>query len=223
MNDRQWERWTAIIGFALFVVFNILAAFLAGSVPSVTDPLPEIERYFGDHNLAFRIGAWFGAISVIPHLFWVGVVFRRTRAAEGGDPLFSAIMLAGAVLGAAVAAVGQAVVALGAVEFRDGRIDAATMQFYYKFQILIDGAAFMGAAILTGAVAIVVFRHGLFARWVGWLSLVTTVALVISSWGMAEDGDFIFDFALYTITLLGIWTAAVTYYLVRRPREAVAA
>lgn len=45
---------------------------------------------------------------------------------------------------------------------------------------------------------------------------VTAAVLVIASFGVVDDSDFIFNFGLFAITLLGVWSLAVTYYMVRK-------
>jgi len=71
------------------------------------------------------------------------------------------------------------------------------------------------------AVALLVFRTGVFPRWLGWLAGVMTVAGLASALGITDPKSSYsgISVGVWTILELLVYTPALIYFLLRPPRN----
>ena len=145
-------------------------------------------------------------------LFFLGSLWSALRPAEGGDGWLSAAAFGGGLVSLGIR-LSSATVSLAAVHNSCAGMDPQL------FEILtndVGGAAlflsFFPLAVLSVACAVIAIRFGALPRWLGWMSAVVAVALLV-------DG---FAGTLYTrdfgpsILLFMLWTLAASITLVRR-------
>jgi hypothetical protein len=153
-------------------------------------------------------------------LFFLGSLWSALRRAEGGDGWLSAAAFGGGLVSLAIR-LGSATVSLAVVHNSCAGIDAQL------FQILtndVGGAAlflsFFPLAVLSVACAVMAIRFGALPRWLGWMSAVVAVALLVDGMaGTLYHRDFGPSFLLFML-----WILAASIALVRRagvPHSAV--
>ena len=120
MDETKFQKWGALAGIE-FVVLLLIGSFIGGQPPKVTDSAAKITEYFTDNQDALKIGDFLSGLAVIAFLWFLGTLFQRVRAAEGGNGRVSGIALTGGVATAAVALIGYGIFAYG-VLYPDGAV-----------------------------------------------------------------------------------------------------
>ncbi|WP_433158179.1 hypothetical protein [Kribbella sp. CA-247076] len=204
-------RWAAISGIG-FVVLMLVGSMLVGDVPLPDAPVQEITDYLADtdRQMGNLIGAYSWVVGSLLFLLFAGRLRSELRSAEGGAGTLSNVNFAA---GAAFSAVWAAAAGIsGAIPFAIAvrgapaidpdlvRVLPAAGRF-----LLLLGGGFTGALFLVTA-AVVIFRTGVFQRWLGGLGIVAAVALL-------------FDIVYLNITPFWAWVlVTAVVMLTRRPK-----
>lgn len=118
----------------------------------------------------------------------------------------------GAVLAATAGALIDSVMAAGALRADEDRgIDAAEAATLYDIQgLLVGGALAVGLAVLVGATGVLALRTGVLPRWLGIVSVLLVIPLLITP----------IAWAVTALALL--WPLVVSVLLYVRPAEGAA-
>lgn len=83
MDEAKFARYGLLAGVG-FVVLAVIASFVGGAPPQVTDSDAKIVDFYRDNQDALRIGSYLGGLALVLFLWFLGSLFGRLRRAEGG-------------------------------------------------------------------------------------------------------------------------------------------
>jgi hypothetical protein len=209
VGPRRFGIGGPIAGLA-FVVLMVVGSMLIGDVPLPDAPAQEITEYLADsgRHTTNLIGAYFWVLGALSFLLFLVRLRNELRRAEGGQGTlsnlafgagvaFSAVWLGSA---AAYAALPYSIALRGA-QVTD--IDLVRVLPAMGRLALLLGGGFSGALVLLAA-AVVIFRTAVFPRWLAWLGIIASIALL-------------FDVVYINITPFWAWVGvASVVMLVRR-------
>ena len=203
-----FERWAPISGIA-FVVLMVVGSMLVGDIPAPDAPRQEIAAYLADSGTHTRnlIGGYLWVIGALAFLWFLVRLRNDMRKAEGGTGSLSTLAFGAGVAFAAVWMVSAAAyVALPyAIELRDAPITdtqlVSVLPVTGRLSLLLGGG-FSGVVVILAAVA-VIFRTGVFPRWLGWLGIVGAILLL-------------FDLAYLNIFPLWVWVFIASVAMLKR-------
>src|SRR3954449_2047762 len=147
MDESKWERYAAL-GRVVFVVLTVVAGFVPGSPPAVDASKEEIATYFQDHAGAIQAGQVMAGFGVVGLAWWFGSLYRRMRAAEGGNPRLSMVAILGLALGGAMALLSGAITSALALRFDSFGPDVGSGMFIFS-SVVISTSAFGVLAFLS--------------------------------------------------------------------------
>ena len=217
MSNYSWQRLGAASGIVYVLV--ILGPDLIQGGPSEEFTMTAAEA-MAQSCATITAARLTDAIYPISHvlgylffLFFLGSLWSALRRAEGGDGWLSAAALGGGLVSLAIR-FSSATVSLAAVHNSCAGIDP---QLWEVMTNDVGGAAlfwsFFPLAVLSVACAVIAIRFGApLPRWLGWMSAVVAVALLVDGFaGMLYARDFGPSFLLFML-----WTLAASIVLIRR-------
>jgi hypothetical protein len=214
MDDSlKWERYSALGGGILFIVLVIASIVIPGSTPMASDSQTKILNYFRDHKDSIELAAFIGGLATIPILWWAGSLWARLRRAEGGQPRLALIAVLGLVLGGAGQLMSGAVLSTVALRLTD--IGANSVRFFFVLGTGAAAAGSVGLAVLVLATSVLVFRTGVFPKWVGWLGAIDAIAFIVASYSVASTSSTIAAFGFASFILWAIWLLALSIIMFR--------
>lgn len=181
MDDKKIEQWGALAGM-VFAVLLLVGTFIAGQPPKVTDSATKITDYFLDNADQLKIGNFLQGLAILPFLWFLGTLFGRLRAAEGGSGRVSGIALTGGVLTAAMSLIGLVFLAFGTV-YPDNAVGS------YQLANITYGFLGFSAAVLTIGTSVVVMRSKLLPAWVAWLGEISAIVWIVGAVSTASTKD----------------------------------
>lgn len=201
-----------LIAGAIFFALGIIGTLILPTSPDFVAPPGEIASYFTTEGLDLLPTYTMYMLGGAAFLCFAGLVADRLRGPEGERRGIAYVALAGgAATGAALLAQG----AMGAVAVlradEQGAIDPQLAAALFDIGNIFYGlVAPTAAAVLVGAVAFASLRGAFMPRWLGALSAVFALALLIPPISHA------------VINGLGIWAlvvgVALALNLAQRPR-----
>ena len=212
MDEAKWERWGALAG-VVFVVLAVIGGFIGGSPPKTSDSAEKIAKYFQDNQGNLKVGAYLTGLALVPLLWFLGTLFGRLRRAEGGAGRVSGIALTGGIAAAAIAMVGNGLVAYSALH------PEASAGSYKISSVLLGYAAF-AIAVLVAATSIVVLRTGLLPSWFGWAGEALAIAWLIGAASVSTESTAIFTIGFVVFLLWAVWLVVLSVLLYRTQQTA---
>ena len=206
MEDSKWERYAALGGF-VFVVLNLAGTFLPGAPPALDDGAAKIATFFKDNDtmiMAAQALAGFGTIGL---LWWFGSLFRRMRAAEGGNPRLSVIALLGVAFAGTCALISGAITSATAMRIEDIG-DGAIL--FYAMSLVVIGTSGFGIVAFLGAVCALNYRTNMFPAWISYLGWVAAAGFVVGSLSSASDASALGFIGLASFIVFCVWILAVS-------------
>jgi len=201
-------RWETLAGALGIVAWLIAVLIVEGSGDTGDESAADLLAYFEDEETTLYVG---GLIFFVGSalMIWFGGVLRSAIAATGLDRL-AAIAL-GSAVALAVTSMGliapQLGAAFGASESDTPLSEEAAQALWYAGDGFV-AASSVAAASLAAAVGLSILRARLLPTWLGWLSLLIGLALIIP---LVHWAALFFAFP--------IWVLLVTWFLWRRPDE----
>jgi hypothetical protein len=205
------ERWAPIAGI-VFVVLMVVGSMLVGDVPGPNAPQHEIVAYLTDSAQQTRniIGAYLWVVGALTFLVFLIRLRNDLRRAEGGTEYLSNLVFGA---GAAFAAVWMASASIFAsvayaIRLRGAPVtdgDLVRVLPPLGRLLLLLGGGFAGILVLLAASA-VIFRTGLFARWLAWLGIVAAIVLL-------------FDVVYRDISPFWVWVGITSIVMLTRRGE----
>jgi hypothetical protein len=178
-----FERWAPIAGIA-FVVLMVVGSMLIGDVPAPDAPAQAIADYLadGDNHTRNLVGAYLWVIGALAFLWFLVRLRNEIRRAEGRPGSLANIAFGAGVAFASVWLVSAALFAAVpyAVELRDAPIsnpDLVRLLPTTGRLLLLLGGGFTGLLVVLAA-SVAIFRTGVFPRWLAWLGIVASIALL---------------------------------------------
>jgi hypothetical protein len=196
MVSGSWARYAPLSGLlavALLVASIIVTGF--DSVDSNDSTLTVVE-FWRDNDSQQVAGAFLGALSLVPFLWFLGSLRSALRTAEGGTGRLSAIAYAGGIVLAATAAVDASIqfaVAESVGDVPPGVTQTLSVlynDFFLGFPV--------GVATLLLAASLVILRTKVVPVWLGW------VAFVLGIVALTPAGFFAFLVVLAWIAVMSV-------------------
>jgi hypothetical protein len=202
LAEERWERlapWTGVIGVALVVIGGLVQG--SADRPGQDSRAEEVLSYFEREDGAIIGGRVLIAVGLLFVLWFLGSLRSRLAWAEGGVMRLASVAFAGGVTMVTLLLAAQAPEISGAFAAQDGVLEAPAAQALFAAGEGLFFLAWFPAAALLAATAVVVLRTGTFPWWLGWISAVMAVGLLIPWIGWAV---FIFLLPIWII-LLSVW------------------
>ena len=211
MADRL-ERSAALTGItavALWVVGLIVLEQIADQPGTDTTPALALSYFKGENN-AILAGTFFFMLGAVFFLWFLGALRARLYVAEGGTRRVTGVAFAGGVVAAASLLFMGSTQAAGALNRANLSPEAA--QVYRGLGDAFFYAAEPAAGILVLATGLVVVRTRALPVWLGRISLVVGVWLLIPPIGWAA-----------LISAFPLWVIVVSLLLYREAGAAIMA
>jgi hypothetical protein len=196
MLSGSWARYAPLSG--LLAVAILVASIIVTGFDSVdsNDSTQKVVEFWADNDSQQVAGAFLGALSLVPLLWFLGSLRSALRTAEGGTGRLSAIAYAGGIVLVAFAVVDSSL--QFAVAESVGDVPAAVTQtlsvLYGDF--FLGFPVGMGTLLLASALAIL--RTRALPAWLGW------VALLLGIVSLTPIGFFAFFVVLAWIVVVSI-------------------
>ncbi|HEU5062217.1 MAG TPA: hypothetical protein VFT79_03565 [Solirubrobacterales bacterium] len=223
-NGRDWRREEQLapltgVAVLLFGLAGLIVLEGPADRPEVDVDASAFLAYF-DQRDTVVLGSFLVMLSVAFFLWFLGSLRTALRDAEAGTGRLSAIAYGGGIATAALWLALPSVSLLGALDADHLDPQAAKTIFILGDAFLYPAA--ITAAVLVAASGLVALRTGALPRWLGWLSLVLAIWLLIpplgSSAGTPENPAGWTGLA--AIDLVPVWTAVTGFALMARRERA---
>jgi hypothetical protein len=206
MLSGSWARYAPLSGLVFVALF--VASIIVGGFDSVgtDDSTLKVIKFWHDNDSQQIASALLGALSMVPFLWFLGVLRSTLRVAEGGTGRLSATAYAGGIVLVSFALVD------GALQFATadsvGDVPATVTQtlsvlysdFFLGFPV--------GAGTLLLATGLVLLRSRVLPMWLGWFAL----ALGIVS--------FLGPIGFFAFLVFLVWLVIVSVLLYQRGEPA---
>ncbi|MEX0665015.1 MAG: hypothetical protein WD598_09650 [Acidimicrobiia bacterium] len=205
-DEEKFARYGLLAGVATAVLF-IVSGFIAGSPPMVSDTDKEIQKYIIDNQDALKISSYLGGLAALTFLWFLGSLYGRLRASEGGNGRLSRVAMMSGVVGLSVALAGNALAAHAALRPSFGLWRLAN-QFY--------GFTGFAIAVFVAAVSVLIWSSGLLPKWFGYAGEAIAVAFLIGAASVATENDTIAIVGFVAFIAWSIWLAVLSVQLYRK-------
>jgi hypothetical protein len=200
----NWERWSMLSG-ALAVPFW-LAGIIIFSAKAKGSEGPKILASYHQHSDGILLGGFLWSLGIILFIWFLGSLRSHYLAAEGGSGRLTSLAFSGGVVAATLGLLIPGPDAAGALEKK--HLDASAASALHE----LPDAFFIGAeyvlAVLFFASAILALRYAALPKWLGWLSLLIGIVLLIGPIGWAA-----------LIFATPVWTLIVSFLLYMRAEQ----
>jgi hypothetical protein len=168
-----------------FVVFLTAEPTEAPRIPDIAHAA-DATAYVSEHQDALKVQLLLNTLAVLAFVWFLGSLWSRLRAAEGGSARVSAIASAGGIIGASALLAGF-VFEAAAVVIPTG-VDVTTLYVLSAMSIGLGGAAFMVFFLAAGKV---ILQTGALPVAVGVLALLAAAASALGLISIfADEGVF---------------------------------
>lgn len=216
MTARQWERVTGAAGIAWIVL--VLAELFTWGNQQFTDPLSNVRDHYVSHGSAAQASIGFAVLGILPLLVFASGLRAVLRLKERDEDVLSSVFLTAAAAFASAQIVFAALngaLFLNAPQATDSGIRLLVGAVNY-----LDAVRFMPFAVMVGAASLAMIEGRSFARWIGWLGVVSGVLTLVGEVGLFDYYGPIGklgNVAQGGLLLFLIWAIAVSITLLRRP------
>ncbi|MEU7665469.1 hypothetical protein [Streptomyces lincolnensis] len=195
----------------LAVALTVVAFLLFGDTPDVDARGGEVRSYYDDHRAQTAVSLYLLVLASVFFVLFAAHLAQVVRAVPGGDWLHRAVVAGGVLI--AVGFLVGASLSLALVDLSDKEaaadaslqtLNALSEDFFIPF---VGG---MGLMLLAAGLATVRAAAGPWPRWLSWAAVALGV-LVFVPW-----------VGFFAFMLAGLWVAAVSVLLARRPSAAPA-
>jgi hypothetical protein len=196
MVSGSWARYAPLSG--LLAVALLVASIIVTGFDSVDtdDSTQKVVDFWADNDSKQVAGAFIGALSIVPFLWFLGSLRSTLRAGEGGTGRLSAIAYAGGIVFAATAAVDSSI--QFAVAESVGDVPAEVTQTLS----VLYGNFFLGFPIGLGtlllASSLAILRTKVLPAWLGW------VAFLLGIVSLTPVGFFAFFVVIAWIAVVSV-------------------
>ena len=203
MQTQGLARFAPLTGVAAVVLWILGVIVSESDTPDQDAPGAEIAEYFADKEGTIFVGAGLFCLGSALFIWFLGSLAAHFRRAGDNGRLVT-VMVSGGVATAATLALVTAPSVAGAlaVENLDRTLDPATAETLW---VMGDGffvVAELLAVALLAAAALLILRTRAFPAWVGYVSALFAVGLLVLPIGWAF---LVWGVPLWTV-VLSVWT-----------------
>ena len=189
MTTQHWERLGAASGIVAAILFGVsFVIFLVNDPADVPDVLHagDYAEFVREHQEALKVQVLLNSLGIVLFLWFLGSLWSRLRAAEGGPARVSAIASAGGIAGAVAVLMGFVFEASATIA--PTTIDVTTLYVMATMSIGLGAAAF---TVFFLAVARVILDTRVLPLVIGGLAIVAGVASALGFVSIfADEGVF---------------------------------
>ena len=215
----SWQRLLALSG-VVFAVLFVLGWFLSGgNAPDYTAADQDWTTWADDNQWKSRIGAFLMLLAGFVFLPFAGTIRGALGSAEAtvrGSVQLARIAFGSGLVG--ITGITIAIITVSAANTEGGDADPVVIRAVTTASTGPYFVAAVGFAVMLAAAGLLTLRSGVFARWIGVVSLVGAVAFLITFLafiqGTGKDSVFGYGF-LPGILALVIWSVATSIALYR--------
>jgi len=139
-------------------------------------------------------------------LWFLGSLYGKLRAAEGGDGRLSRVAIGSGVAAVALAGAANAIGSSAALRGDPGVFRLGAQFYGYTGFVL---------AVFTAAVSIVIWNNGLLPKWLGYAGEAIAVGWFVGAASVSTENDTIGTIGFIVFGVWAIWVAAVSVLLYR--------
>jgi len=213
-NDARANQW-GLLGGLVLVGSVVLQVILGGSPPAYSDGAQKYAEYLADKHSGLATSGFLHGIALFASFFFFAVVLRRLAAAD--RTLAVAAGLAAAVTGTLVTVTVAVGSALALPQLRD--LGAEGVQAFAIVGSVTSLFSAFTLAAVSAATGVVILEHGVFERWVGWLSVASAVLWLITGLGVTNDSSAFFAISLVALVVWLAWVVALALGLRTPPSD----
>lgn len=206
------ERWAPLAGI-VYVALAFVAILFELRAPDSSGNPQKLVDYFSKsgHRDDGFIGILFFMAAIFFFLWFLAAL--RTRLAQmGGDGVLGSVVLLGGGLYAALSL--AAFMLWGGIEQMKVNsthpVHPELHQFAGDVAWFLNSSGFIGGAALMIAASVIAIRAAVVPRWLGWLSVVAGITVLVSFVGIPQ-------------IVWGVWVLVVSVGLFRGERAATSA
>ena len=219
----QYWRVGGACGILFIVMFVIGAIIQSAEPPMFDDPVEEIRAFWVDEGNTWLLGDYFiGLGFILFFLPFVSALRSLLGQAEGDSQMWSRLVFAGGVLVLAIAAAAGA--SWTALAWGDVAENASDETIQMLMWVDVGATHFIpaGMAIMALPAAMVMLRTRVLPLWLGGLTLLFGVIVILSMLAILSD-DPDENFSWLPFPAMGIWILVTSIYLVTRKAVPAAA
>ncbi|MCD7437927.1 hypothetical protein K4B79_06760 [Streptomyces lincolnensis] len=196
----------------LAVALTVVAFLLYGDTPDVDAAGAEVASYYDDHRAQTAVSLYLLVLASVFFVLFAAHLARVVRAVPGGGDWLHRAVAAGGVLIAVGFLVGASLsLALLDLSDKDSAAEASLQALNALSEdFFIPFVGGMGLMLLAAGLATVRAEAAPWPRWLSWTAVALGV-LVFVPW-----------VGFFAFMLAGLWVAAVSVLLARRPSGAPA-
>lgn len=176
MTLSRWERHAPLTGVLAVVLWVVGAVLLFSNEPESDATPQQYLRFLEDEGPIYG-GSWAWGLAVFFFLWFLGSLRKRLAAAEGGIPRLAAIAFAGGIGGAAFALAVMAPTLSGVFAAQEKNFSPDAAQALGSAGEGFFALACFPLLAMAAATALAAFRYRALPAWLGWLTVVLTIAL----------------------------------------------
>jgi hypothetical protein len=200
-----WERHAALGGIVAVALWIIGALIIESARDFDEDNPADVLLWYQDNSDTILAGGFVFELGGAFFLIFLAALISRLWWAEGGTGFLSiAAMLGG--LGTALFVMGTAGPDIAGALAED-ELGADAAQALSNLDVAFFIVAQLSAVVLVAAVGVLALKAGALPAWLGWISLLLALLLIIPLIGWAA-----------LLVGLPIWTLAVSVMLFLKPR-----
>jgi hypothetical protein len=212
MSNKQWKRLGAAGGIAYVVLQLVSQALIqiGGSEPAFAAPADEIVAFFVNRDpLLAGMGGTIAVLSVIPFLWFIGILWAELQRYEEKPAWMSAVAFASGIIVAAVLMTGSGW-ELAVFRVEEGLSPEMARTLFDQGNFMF-ATLWVAAAALLLASSIVGLKDNALPRWLSWFGLLTAVGLLAARAFWAASA-----MAFLPYVLFWVWLIAASILLMRR-------
>lgn len=174
MEQREWARWTPLLGVVFVVVLAVRFFALSGDTPDADDPGVKVIEYYKDNEAKEIIGSIVGVVAAVFLVFFAAHLRRVVRVAEVGRGYLSAVLFGGALILAAGASAAESI--HFALADKGDELQPAASQALNALDQNFFFPIVLGFGLLLLSTGLSIIRFGVLPKWIGWIAVVLFVA-----------------------------------------------
>lgn len=208
MDEAKFARSGLLAGVGAAVLI-VASGFVAGKPPKLTDSDQKIVKFLADHQDALKIGSYLAGLSAVLFLWFLGSLYGKLRASEGGSGRLSRVGITGGVASIAVVLGAYAVYANAALR-------PLTGAYGFRLSWQIFGYASFTLAVFVSAVSVLIWSSGLLPKWFGYAGEAVAVGWLVAGASVSTENDTIYLIGVIVFLAWVIWLAALSVMLYRQ-------